>query len=147
MGDALQRPVEELAGQPLAGALILSDGGNNLGEDPIMAADAAKQAGLRVSTIGVGDPTKTKDVALLSVLADDTVRVNNTVTVYVALSQRGYAGKTIGVTLRRGNEIVGHEIGAPRPGRSEAGSAFQLCAHRRAVASPTRSRPMCCRAN
>ena len=109
MGDALQRPIEELAGQPLAGALILSDGGNNLGQDPIMAADAAKQAGLRVSTIGVGDPTKTKDIALLSVLADDTVRVNNTVTVYVALSQRGYAGRTIGVTLRRGNEVVGHE--------------------------------------
>lgn len=109
MGDALHRPVDELAGQPLAGALVLSDGGSNLGEDPILAADAAKQAGLKVSTLGVGDPTKTKDIALLSVLADDTVRVNNTVTVYVALSQRGYAGKTVAVTLRRGGEVVGRE--------------------------------------
>jgi hypothetical protein len=109
MGDALRRPVDELAGQPLAGALVLSDGGSNLGEDPILAADGAKQAGLRISTVGVGDPTKTKDIALLSVLADDTVRVNNTVTVYVALAQRGYAGKTIAVTLKRGNDVVGRE--------------------------------------
>ncbi len=109
MGDALHRPVEDLAGQPLAGALILSDGGNNMGDDPILAADASKQAGLRVSTVGVGDPTRTKDIALLSVLADDTVRVNNTVSVYVALSQRGYAGKTIAVTLRRGTDVIGKE--------------------------------------
>lgn len=106
MGDALRRPPEDLAGQPLAGALIVSDGGSNLGEDPILTADAAKQSGLRVSTLGFGDPTKTKDLALLSVLADDVVRTNNTVSVYAALSQRGYGGKTATVRLLRGNEVV-----------------------------------------
>ncbi|GEM_PF-414344 len=106
MGDALRRPLEELAGQPLAGALVISDGGSNLGEDPILAADASKQAGLKISTLGFGDPTKTKDIALLSVLADDIVRTNNTVTVYAALSQRGYAGKSVSVRLLRGNELV-----------------------------------------
>ncbi len=106
MGDALRRPPEELAGQPLAGALVISDGGSNLGEDPVLAAGAAKQAGLKVSTLGFGDPTKTKDIALLSVLADDVVRTNNTVSIYAALAQRGYAGKTVSVKLLRGNETV-----------------------------------------
>jgi hypothetical protein len=110
IGVALRRPMDDLTGQPVAGALIVSDGGNNLGEDPILVAEElARTAKIPVSTVGIGDPTKTKDVALLSVLADDVVRVNNTVTVYASLSQRGYAGKPIVVTLQRGNEIVGRE--------------------------------------
>lgn len=108
-GAALSRALDETAGQPVAGALIISDGGSNLGEDPIQTADRARQLHIPVSTAGLGDPTKTKDVALLSVLADDVVRVNNTVTVYAAISQRGYAGKTVTITLQRDNEIVGRE--------------------------------------
>ncbi len=109
LGDALHRPLDELAGQPVAGAMVLSDGESNLGDDPLLVADTARQFGLKVSTTGFGDPTKTKDVALISVLADDVVRVNNTVTVYAALSQRGYAGKTVSVVLQRGGEVIGRE--------------------------------------
>jgi hypothetical protein len=109
MGNALRAPFDDLAGQPIAGAMIISDGGSNLGEDPVVAAEAAKQAGVRVSTLGLGDPTKTKDIALLSVLADDVVRVNNTVSVYVAISHRGYAGRTIAVTLKRNGVPIGTE--------------------------------------
>ena len=110
MGAALRQPLEDLAGQPIAGAIVVSDGGSNQGEDPVLAAQESFQTGkVPVSTLGLGDPTKTKDVALLSVLADDVVRVNNTVTVYAALSHRGYAGKTVAVTLLRGGTIVGRE--------------------------------------
>lgn len=104
IGMALQSPIDELAGQPIAGALVLSDGGNNLGEDPILVAESVRAGGVRVSTSGIGDPTSTKDVTLLSVLADDVVRVNNTVTVYASISQRGYAGKTVAVTLMRNGQ-------------------------------------------
>jgi hypothetical protein len=109
IGVGLRAPLEELAGQPVAGALIISDGGNNQGEDPILVAEVARQSGVRLSTVGIGDPTKTKDIAVLSVLADDVVRIHNTVTVYAALTQRGYAGRTITVTLKRGNEVIGRE--------------------------------------
>ena len=81
IGSSLRRPLEDLAGQPIAGALIVSDGENNLGEDPILVAETARQSNVRVSTMGLGDPTKTKDIAILSVLADDVVRINNNVTV------------------------------------------------------------------
>ena len=109
IGVALHHALEDLSGQPIAGALLVSDGGQNLGEDPLAVADTARQSRVPISAVGIGDPTKTKDVALLSVLADDVVRVNNTVTVYAALSQRGYAGKTIAVTLQRGQEVIGRE--------------------------------------
>ena len=109
IGSALKAPIEELAGSPIAGALIISDGGNNLGEDPVTVAEATKQAGIRVSALGIGDPTKTKDIAILSVLADDVVRLNNTVTVFAAISQRGYAGRTIAVLLKKNGVTVGTE--------------------------------------
>ncbi len=106
IGTALKAPLEELAGQPLAGVLVMSDGGNNLGDDPVLVAEGARTSGIRISTTGVGDPTGTKDVTLLSVLADDVVRVNNTVTVYASISQRGYAGKSVEVSLLRNGQPV-----------------------------------------
>lgn len=104
IGTALRRPLEELSGQPVAGAIVLSDGGNNLGEDPLVVAQEARAGHIPISTMGLGDPTPTKDVALLSVLADDVVRANNTVSVYAALSQRGYAGRAITVSLLRNGQ-------------------------------------------
>ncbi len=101
IGGALQQMTQDLAGQPAAGAIVLSDGGSNLGPDPLAAASEARAAGIPVSTLGLGDPTPTKDVAVISVLADDSVRVDNVVTLYAELQQRGYAGKTIAVTLLR----------------------------------------------
>lgn len=101
LGVGLRRALDDMTGQPVAGLLLLSDGGNNLGEDPLPVADSARQAHISVSAIGLGDPTKTKDVSLLSVLADDVVRVNNTVTVYAAISHRGYKGTTQTVVLQR----------------------------------------------
>jgi hypothetical protein len=109
IGTALRHALYDLAGQPLAGAIVLSDGGNNLGEDPVDVADAARQQRLPISTMGFGDPTPTKDVALLSVLADDVVRSHNAVSVYAALTQRGYPGKTVTLTLRRGGEQIARQ--------------------------------------
>ena len=109
IGVALQQPPADFSGQAVAGALVISDGGNNEGIDPSLAADATRHASIPVSTMGFGDPTQTKDVALVSVLADDVVRTNNTVSVYAALTHRGYTGKTVSVTLQRGAEVIGRE--------------------------------------
>ena len=106
LGAGMRRALDDMAGQPVAGLLLLSDGGSNLGEDPATVADAARQARVPISAIGLGDPTKTKDVALLSTLADDVVRVNNTVTVYAAVSHRGYKGKSLTVVLQRDGQEV-----------------------------------------
>src|SRR5206468_1335084 len=107
IGAALKRALDDTAGQRVAGALVLSDGGNNLGEDPVTMAERALQAGMRVSTLGVGDPTPTRDLAITEVLADQVVRKDNTVQVFAGLAHRGYEGKTVTVTLRRGGEVIG----------------------------------------
>lgn len=101
IGTAVQDAVRTLAGQPVAGMLVVSDGGSNLGPDGWAAAADAHSAGITVSSLGIGDPTPTRDVAMISALADDSVRVNNVVTFYAELQQRGYAGKQVTVRLLR----------------------------------------------
>ncbi len=101
IGTAIQDAVQSLAGQPVAGLLVVSDGGSNLGPDGWAAAADAHSAGMNVSSVGIGDPTPTRDVAMISALADDSVRVNNVVTLYAEMQQRGYAGKHLTVRLLR----------------------------------------------
>jgi hypothetical protein len=107
IGTALQKALDDVAGQPVAGALILSDGGNNLGDDPVSLAQRAHEQGVKLSDLGVGDPTPTRDIAITEALADQVVRKNSQVQVFVGVSQRGYQGKTITLTLRRGGQVIG----------------------------------------
>jgi hypothetical protein len=107
IGAALKRALDDAAGQRVAGTLILSDGGNNLGDDPVGVAERAKQQGIPVSTLGVGDPTPTRDLAVTEALADQVVRKDGTVQVFAGVAHRGYEGQTVSVTLRRGGEVIG----------------------------------------
>lgn len=107
IGTALGRALEDVAGQPASGALILSDGGNNLGDDPVAVAARARAQNLPISTLGVGDPTPTRDLVLTEALADQVVRKNSAVEVFAGVTHRGYTGRTIRLTLRRGTEIIG----------------------------------------
>jgi hypothetical protein len=106
IGTALRRALDDSAGQPVSGALILTDGGNNLGDDPAAVAERGKQQGIPISTFGVGDPTPTRDLAITEALADQVVRKDSTVQVFAGLAHRGYEGRLVSVTLRRGGETV-----------------------------------------
>ena len=59
IGDALGRAVKQLRDQPVTDPviLLLSDGENNAGElEPMAAAGAARDSGIRVHTIAFGQP-------------------------------------------------------------------------------------------
>ncbi|MCS6860666.1 MAG: VWA domain-containing protein, partial [Abditibacteriales bacterium] len=109
LGTGLERVLNDLTGQPVSGVVMLTDGGNNMGTDPVSVAKRAGQLKIPIFTVGIGDPTPTRDIALTDVLADDTVRVNDTVTVSVGITQRGYAGREIPVTLTRDGAVVRQE--------------------------------------
>lgn len=110
IGAAIHRAANDVAGQPVAGTILLTDGGNNLGEDPVAAARSAMEQGVRISAMGFGDPTPTKDLAITEVLADHVVRKDGVAQVYAGIAHRGYAGRTITVTLRRNGTPVGTQI-------------------------------------
>lgn len=54
LGDALETVVAAYAGGPLAAIVLASDGQNNSGASPEMAANLAGEAGVPVHTIGTG---------------------------------------------------------------------------------------------
>jgi uncharacterized membrane protein len=101
IGEALERALNDLAGQPVSAILLFSDGGQNLGEDPVAVARRAAGVGVPVYAVGVGDPRPPRDVAVTDVLADGVVRKGDEVVVSVGLKQRGSprAGR-LPVTLR-----------------------------------------------
>lgn len=107
MGSALRRALDDVSGQPVAGALVMTDGGNNMGDDPVTIAERGKSQGIRISSLGIGDPTPTRDIALAEVLADQVVRKDGQVQVFASVTHRGYEGKTVTLTLRRGGETIG----------------------------------------
>lgn len=106
IGSAIEYAVRDTAGQPLAGIVLLSDGGQNLGEDPTAAARRAGAAGTPVHTIGFGDPTPPRDLAVSSILTDEVVRKGDDVVVSIALRQRGFRGKRVPLTLRLGSNVL-----------------------------------------
>lgn len=101
IGPALKQALDDVAGRPVAGALLLTDGGSNQGDDPVAWARQAAKQGVVVSAAALGDPTPTRNLTLTEALADQVVRKDNTVQVFAGLQHRGYEGRTITVSLRR----------------------------------------------
>jgi hypothetical protein len=126
IGAALKRALDDAAGQQVSGALLLSDGGHNLGDDPVSVAERAKQQGIPVSAVGVGDPTPTRDLAITETLADQVARKEGTVEVFVGLAHRGYEGKPVAVTLRRRAEVVGTKSVTLGPAAKKQTASFRF---------------------
>lgn len=99
LGDALDTVLQDTAGQPLAGIILLSDGGQNMGGDPSLSGQRAGEAKAPVYTVGFGDPTPPRDLAVMSLLADEVVRKGDQVVVTVSVRHRGFGGRTVPLTL------------------------------------------------
>jgi hypothetical protein len=120
MGDAIAATLDEFAGQPLAGIVVLSDGGNNQGEDPVTTAGRAGERRVPLFTVGIGDPTPPCDLSIASLLVDDVVRKGDEVTVTVGLKQSGLTGKSTHVTLRQdGKELSSQTLKLADTGQQE----------------------------
>ncbi len=106
LGNALDLVLQDSAGQPLAGVVVLSDGGSNMGEDPTVAARRMADAKAPIFTIGFGDPTAPRDLSITSILADEVVRKGDDVVVTIGVRQRGFDGRTVPLTLKLGDRTL-----------------------------------------
>ncbi len=77
-------------------AVIISDGIITYGKNPIIEAGKSP---IPIYTIGIGDTTKVRDLALLNVTTNSTGFSNTSHIVTVDLSQYGFGEKTISVSL------------------------------------------------
>jgi len=60
IGDAIGLAIKNLRGRPAESRvlILLTDGANTFGTNPLQAADIAKQANIRIHTVGVGADSK-----------------------------------------------------------------------------------------
>ena len=109
LGSAMVRAQEELAGVPLSGLVVISDGADNSGETlsesllPLQAAD------IPVYTIGLGEETLSPDVQVNRVEVPRTVLLGTSLVVDVIVSHRGYSGRTIPLVVEDGRVLMATE--------------------------------------
>ena len=119
LGVALDGARQELAGLPLAGLVVVSDGADTaegaLGESLL----ALKSQGIPVFTVGVGQETLARDIQIGRVSTPRTALKGTTLMVDVVLSQTGYRRQDR-VARRRGRrpdrrhrsgEVAGRRVG------------------------------------
>ena len=109
LGPALDSAREELAGLPVAGVVLVSDGADTTAEsfgDAVLGLKAEK---LPVFTVGVGSDRLPRDVQIDRVSMPRTVLKDASLLLDVIVRQSGYAGETVTVDVEDEGRIVGSQ--------------------------------------
>lgn len=107
--QALEYIDQQLSGLALGGILLLSDGADNEGIDPVPRAESFGARQIPVFTVGVGQEHIPRDVGIVDVVAAKTVLEGSVFNVDVALSNQGYAGQEVALTVFDGETLVSSE--------------------------------------
>ena len=91
VGEAVRKVLERYRGAPLAGVLVVSDGGQNSGVSLGAVARQLKESGVALYTVGVGDP-KMRDVAVEKVEVREVLLADDAVPVTVKFRTQGMRG-------------------------------------------------------
>jgi uncharacterized membrane protein len=109
VGQALERAARELAGLPVSGVVLVTDGADT-SEAPIAdALRSLKAAGLPVFTVGLGREAFARDVQLGRVEPPARVLKGATVVADVVIAQTGYAGRTVPIVVEDEGRLVGSQ--------------------------------------
>jgi uncharacterized membrane protein len=109
LAKALEVTREDLAGMPLAGVVLVTDGADNGGSDIGTALLALRARRIPVYTVGVGQERFARDVAVERVSAPPSVLAGATMLIEVAIGVRGAGGERTTVTVEANGRIVGTE--------------------------------------
>jgi hypothetical protein len=102
LGSALVEVLRRLAGKRIAALVVLSDGANNSGVPPLIAARRLRNQQVPVVTVGFGSENAgagSKDIAVRDLVAGPTVFVKNQLLVRGVLVARGFANQPIEVEM------------------------------------------------
>jgi hypothetical protein len=100
LGEALAAVLEREPSSMLAGVVLLSDGGNNSGLDPLAAADRLAGAEVAVAAVGIGSDALPANVRVADVIAPARVFPGDTFAVTAYLQAQGREGERVTVELR-----------------------------------------------
>jgi len=109
LGAALDGARQELAGLPLAGMLMVSDGADTTDASLTEALLALKAASVPVFTVGVGRDRLARDVQIDRVSTPRTALQGTSLVIDAVVTQTGYAGDTVSLDVENEGRIVGSQ--------------------------------------
>ena len=110
LGAALSRVQQEMAGLPLSGIVLVSDGADNDDAATVPLSEALlaiRAAGLPVHTVGVGSERIVPDIEVRRVEVPRRALEGTTIVADVIVSHAGLAGQTVRLDVEDDGRIVG----------------------------------------
>ena len=104
---AVRRAVESVGGAPIAGVVILSDGGFNQGASVEETARFASDRDVPLYVVGIGDPASPQNVRVTEVLAPPNAFQLDPFSISARLAAEGIDGQSILVRLLERNTSEG----------------------------------------
>ena len=99
LGNAMRSTLKRYKGQPLSGIVLLTDGGNNKGEDPALVANDSP---VRIFPVGIGVP-ESQDVAITHVFMENKIFVDDLAPITVRIKQHGFNNEQARLTVTSDN--------------------------------------------
>jgi uncharacterized membrane protein len=119
LGQALDRARDELAGLPLSGVVMVTDGADTSDASLDETLAGLKARSIPVFPVGVGQERFARDIQITRVETPRSVLKGTALVVDVVLSQTGYGGRTIPLTVEDGGRIVAtQDVVMPSDGES-----------------------------
>lgn len=121
LGSALDGARQELAGLPLAGIVLVSDGADTTDASLSDALLNLKAASVPVFTVGVGQDRLSRDIQVSRINVPRTALKGTSLLVDAVITQTGYAGETVSLDVEDEGRIVGsQEVRLPADGEPAA---------------------------
>ena len=109
LGEAMVHAQQELAGLPLSGLVLISDGADNSGQilaESLLPLQAAK---VPVYTVGLGDEALSPDIQVSRVEVPRSTLKGTTLVVDVTISHRGYSETTVPLLVEDAGQVMAAE--------------------------------------
>ena len=106
IGRALDQARSELAGVPLAGVVVVTDGADRSEADLNTSLIAARAGGVPVYTVGVGDENLQRDIEVNRVSSPRNVLRGTSMMVDISIAQNGFAGRTVPLIVEDEGRVV-----------------------------------------
>ncbi len=113
IGDAIHSVLEQERGAPLAGIVLLTDGRNNAGLDPLSTISEAAVQGIPIHTIGLGTAKNPVNVRVIDIEAPKRVFPGDRFRLNALIQASGLEGRQVSLQLRRrpgGQDAAGMTI-------------------------------------
>ncbi len=124
LGDTFRKAMERYRGAPLAGLVVVTDGGQNSGAPIGTIVQELKEAGVPIYAIGVGD-LEARDVAIEEVEMREVLLADDAAPVIVKLRTQGMKGGSGRVIFSLGGvEVAEEEVTIEEDGLQEIRSLF-----------------------